>query len=114
MQESTGFSVDTMVVVGGAARNAFWMQNKADMIGKPIEVPDVEDATPRGAAMLAGIGVGAYRDEKDAFEHVRKDGERYEPDTARTTQYAAWFPLYKRMYPALRDLSHSISEKLRG
>jgi xylulokinase len=114
MQQSTGFPVEKMVVVGGAARNAFWMQNKADMIGKSIEVPEVEDATPLGAAMLAGIGVGAYHDEKDAFEHVRRVGAVYEPDAGRNKQYASWFPLYKDLYPALRNLSHRISQKLHG
>ena len=65
---------DKLVVVGGAIRNKFWMQNKADMVGLSIEVPEVEDATPLGAAMLAGIGVGLYRDEQDAFEHVYRPG----------------------------------------
>ena len=54
---------ERFVAVGGATRNAFWMQNKADVIGRPIEVPDVEEATPLGAAILAGIGVGLYRDD---------------------------------------------------
>jgi xylulokinase len=87
------------------------MQNKADIIGQPIEVPDVEDASPLGAAMLAGIGVGVYRDEKDAFEHVRKPGRTFEPDAAATAKYAEWFPIYKSLYPALRPVSHAVSGK---
>jgi sugar (pentulose or hexulose) kinase len=55
------------VAVGGATRNVFWMQNKADVTGLPVEVPEVEEATPLGAAILAGIGVGLYRDEQDAL-----------------------------------------------
>ena len=74
----------------------------------------MEDATPLGAAMLAGIGVGVYKDEKDAFAHVRRDGARYEPDPAMTKTYESWFPVYKTIYPALRGVSHAISEKLRG
>ena len=67
--------------MGGATRNEFWMQNKADVAGRPIEVPDVEEATPLGAAILAGIGVGLYRDERDAFERVYKPGKTFEPGT---------------------------------
>ena len=52
-----------MIVVGGATKNRFWLQNKADMVGAlfglPIEAPAVDEATPLGAAMLAGIGVGS-------------------------------------------------------
>jgi xylulokinase len=111
MKEHVGFSMDKLIVAGGAVRNDFWMQNKADIIGQPIEVPDVEDASPLGAAMLAGIGVGVYRDEKDAFEHVRKPGRTFEPDAAATAKYAEWFPIYKSLYPALRPVSHAVSGK---
>ena len=62
-----GAPLDRFVAVGGATRNGFWMQNKADMLGRPIEVPDVEEATPLGAAILAGIGVGLYHDVHDAL-----------------------------------------------
>ena len=79
------------VAVGGATRNSFWMQNKADVVGRPIEVPDVEEATPLGAAILAGIGVGLYRDEEDALQRVYRPGKTYEPDRKRSAQYAEWF-----------------------
>jgi xylulokinase len=114
MGRNVGFSVEKLVVVGGAVRNPFWMQNKADMAGRPIEVSEVEDASPLGAAMLAGIGVGLYKDERDAFEHVRRDGKPYEPDPAMTARYAEWFGLYKSVYPALRPVSHAISSKVAG
>ncbi len=113
MKKNLGFDVRTLVAAGGAIRNGFWMQNKADMIGCPIEVPDVEDASPLGAAMLAGIGVGIYRDEEDAFERVRKPGRIYEPDPLVTAQYAERFPLYKSLYPALKPVSHAVSAMLR-
>ena len=114
MRKNLGFDVSTLVAAGGAIRNSFWMQNKADMIGCPIEVPEVEDASPLGAAMLAGIGVGIYRDEKDAFERVRKPGRTYEPDLRATAQYAERFPLYKSLYPALKPVSHAVTEKLQA
>ena len=63
MESGVGFDAEKLVVVGGAARNPFWMQNKADVTGKGIEVPEVEDTSPLGAAMLARDGVvGIYED----------------------------------------------------
>ena len=62
------------MAIGGAVNNAFWMQNKADVVGRPIEVPELDEAVPLGAAILAGIGVGLYRDEQDAFERVYRPG----------------------------------------
>jgi len=92
-------------------RNQFWMQNKADMVGRPIEVPDVEEATPLGAAILAGIGVGLYNDEQSAFERVRKPGKTYQPDLRLTSQYAKWFQIYKQLYPALQPINHQLFDR---
>jgi len=114
MRRNLDVDVGKLIVVGGAARNEFWMQNKADVTGRVIEVSDVEEASPLGAAMLAGIGVGLYRDERDAFDHVRKPGRTYEPDPRLAAMYAEWFPVYKSLYPALKQASHAISDKLRA
>jgi xylulokinase len=107
-----GIPLDRLVAVGGAVRNPFWMQNKADMAGRPVEASEIEDASPLGAAMLAGIGVGLYRDEGDAYARVRKPVRLYEPDSARAAAYAEWFPLYKSIYPALSPVSHAITSRL--
>lgn len=112
--EGLGVPFDHLVVVGGAIRNKFWMQNKADMVGRAIEAPEVEEATPLGAAMLAGIGVGVYRDEQDAFEQVRKPGQVYEPDLATTAKYADLFTIYKQLYPALAPVSHQLYGRFLG
>ncbi len=114
MQNDLGVPFDKLVVVGGAVRNKFWMQNKADMVGQTIEVPAVEDATPLGAAMLGGIGVGLYRDEQDAFEHVWKPGTTFEPDPQVTARYADLFPIYKQLYAALAPISHQLYDRFLG
>jgi xylulokinase len=111
MEAGLGTKPDKFVVVGGAVRNGFWMQNKADMVGRPIEVPDVEEATPLGAAILAGIGVGLYKDEQDAFEHVYKPGKTYQPDPRLASQYAEWFQVYKQLYPTLKPVSHQLFDR---
>ena len=96
---------DKIVAIGGATRNEFWMQNKADMVGKPIEVPELDEAVPLGAAILAGIGVGLYQNEQDAFERVYKPGRTYHPDPEVTEQYADRFRIFEQVYPALRALN---------
>lgn len=112
--QGVGVPFDKLVVVGGAVRNKFWMQNKADMVGMTIDAPTVEDATPLGAAMLGGIGVGIYRDAQDAFEHVWKPGTTFEPDPQATARYAELFPLYKQLYAALAPISHQVYDEFLG
>ena len=79
-ESGLGVRPERIVAIGGAINNDFWMQNKADVVGRPIEVPELDEAVPLGAAILAGIGVGLYRDEQDAFDRVYKPGRTYEPD----------------------------------
>ena len=111
MESQMGIAADNIVAVGGAVRNKFWMQNKADVIGRPVNVPAVEEATPLGAAILAGIGVGVYKDVQDAYEHVYKPGETYEPDSKLTAQYAEWYAIYKELYPTLKSLNHKLNDQ---
>jgi xylulokinase len=107
-ESGLGARPDRIVAIGGAINNPFWMQNKADVAGKPIEVPELDEAVPLGAAILAGIGAGLYRDEQDAFQRVTKPGRTYEPDPASVEEYAAWFAKYEKIYPTLRPLHASL------
>ena len=96
---------EKIVAIGGATNNQFWMQNKADVTGKAIEVPKIEEATTLGAAILAGIGVGLYKNEQQAFEKVYKTGTVFEPNPEMTSRYAELFNIYEQLYPALKDLN---------
>ena len=75
---------------------------------RPIEIPDIQEATPLGAAILAGIGVGLYADEQDAYEHVRRDGVTYQPDAQRAAKYQDWFPIYRDLYPSMKEVNHRL------
>ena len=99
-----GTKVERIVAVGGATKNEFWMQNKADVVGKTIEAPEIEEATPLGAALLAGIGAGIYRDEQEACERVVKPGRVYSPNAALAKTYAEGFAAYRQLYPALKNV----------
>jgi xylulokinase len=111
MERAMGTKLERFIAVGGATRNTFWMQNKADVVGRPVEVPEVEEATPLGAAILAGIGVGLYKDEQDAYQHVYRPGKTYEPDANLSAQYAEWFRIYQDLYPALSQIHHQFAQK---
>ena len=104
-----------MLFRSGATKNSFWMQNKADVCGKLIEVPDLYEATPLGAAMLAGIGVGIYKDEADAIMQVKRPSTSYEPDQEKYKQYSEYYnEIYKKIYDSLREVNHRISKRFRA
>ena len=105
LEQGLGVQPETIVAIGGAVNNRFWMQNKADVVGKPIEVPEIEEAVVLGAAILAGIGVGVYADEQEAYDRVHRTGHVYEPDRERYLQYREWFQTFDDLYPTLKDLN---------
>jgi len=105
-----GVRPDKIAAIGGAVNNEFWMQNKADVVGIPIEVPEIEEAVVLGAAILAGIGVGIYQDEQDAYALVHKPGRVYEPDDALNERYREWFAVFEELYPSLKNISSKLHE----
>jgi len=104
---------EKIVAAGGAIKNEFWMQNKADIAGKPIEVPSVEEATPLGAALLAGIGSGIYKNENEAYRQTYRIGSIYEPDKKNRAIYDGYYQIYQKLYFDLKGISNSIYEEFR-
>ncbi len=58
LMESLGTPVERLVASGGGTRHPLWLSLQADIFNRPIWVSNAEEATARGAAMLAGLGVG--------------------------------------------------------
>ena len=101
-ERGLGVRSDRIVAIGGPTKNRLWMQGKADVTGIVVEVPDVEEAVPLGAAILAGIGTGVYRDEQDAFRQVYRTGTTYVPDAQAQARYRELYERYESLYPALK------------
>lgn len=70
MEKDTATPITLMRCDGGAVRDEFLMQFGADMMNIPIEIPDCTEATARGAAFAAAVGVGKAKieDAESLFE----------------------------------------------
>jgi glycerol kinase len=69
---------DILRADGGASANGFLMQLQADLSGCPVEVAAETETTGLGAAALAGLAVGLWRDPAEVGALIRR-GQRYEP-----------------------------------
>jgi glycerol kinase len=78
MQEDAGIALTTLKVDGGAAANGFLMQFQADVLGVPVERPVVNETTAMGAAFLAGLAVGVWRDTAEIAALWQRD-RRFDP-----------------------------------
>jgi glycerol kinase len=77
-----------MRVDGGAAANDLLLQLQSDVSGITVERPTELESTARGAAMLAGLGAGLYRDAKDAARVLKLD-RRFETSMSADAREAA-------------------------
>jgi len=78
MRQDSGIPINVMRVDGGAVGNEFLMQFQADILGIPVDVPVISEATALGAAYLAGLGIGEFSG-LDELEKKWKLARRYEP-----------------------------------
>jgi glycerol kinase len=77
MEAAGNATVPVLRVDGGASANSWLMQFQADILGRPVERPDLIETTALGAAALAGIALGVWAD-IDAFVASRRF-TRFEP-----------------------------------
>jgi len=87
-----GGNLPVLRVDGGAARNDFLMQFQADVTGVPLERPQILEAASLGAAYLAGLATGFWRDLQDVARTWRRD-RVFEPHTTveqREERFARW------------------------
>ena len=61
VQESTGHMPSEVIFASGASKSPLWSQILADVLGIPVKVPAVKEATALGAALIAGYGAGITR-----------------------------------------------------
>ena len=82
MEADAGLELTELRVDGGAAGNNLLMQFQADLLGVPVVRPKVTETTALGAAYLAGLAVGYWRDDKEVAANWQVD-RRFEPGMSR-------------------------------
>lgn len=88
-------------MAGGATRSKTWMQMFADILGVSVEVSEAEELGALGVAMLAGVGVGVYKNVVEAANICTKISARYEPDAEKHAYYIKKYAAYKALINAL-------------
>ena len=87
LQDITQVELDVLKFGGGNSRSELWMQIQADVLGVPVKVPLVHDASAVGTAVLASIGTGYYADVDEAVRAMVKLGRVYEPRKDASEKY---------------------------
>ncbi|ANB57629.1 glycerol kinase [Anoxybacillus sp. B7M1] len=92
MEADSGISLKALRVDGGAVKNNFLMQFQSDMLGVPVERPVVNETTALGAAYLAGLAIGYWKDQDEIAQQWNID-RTFTPTMSEETRnacYAGW------------------------
>ncbi|MBC2177347.1 glycerol kinase GlpK [Listeria booriae] len=92
MEKDSGIELKLLHVDGGACANDFLMQFQADILNVPVERPENRETTVLGAAFLAGLAVGVWKDKKEIKRHWKLD-KKFEvemKDDERDELYGGW------------------------
>lgn len=105
MQADSGITLEELRVDGGASRNDLLMQIQADVLGVPVVRPRNIETTVLGAAYLAGIGAGVWKDREEVRATWEVD-RRFEPtwsEDERLSRHASWTEAVNRALTSASD-----------
>ena len=98
--EEMRLPVKRIFLIGGGARSKLWSEIVANVFNCRVAVPTPGDAS-FGACLLAGAGVGIFRDARDAVARCLHVDRTVEPDPAAAARYDHLFTCYRRIHDAL-------------
>lgn len=102
--ENSGISTEELRCIGGGAKSDLWLQIKADITGRKVTSMQIVEGGCLGAAILAGLGSGAFDCAAEAVERFVKVKKVYLPDPAMKKRYEEKYEKYLTLYPAMRQM----------
>ena len=105
-----GTSPQEIRITGGGARSDLWRRILADVLGVPIARTATDEGPAYGAALLAGVASGQFRDVAEATSTVSLRADVDEPEPRRRRVYDAYYAVYRSLYPATAGAMHRLSE----
>lgn len=103
-----GADVTTARIIGGGAKSPLWCQMIADILRLKVEKMQSEEGPAFGAAILAMVGAGAYKNVEEACSALIEITETFTPNENVAANYDKRYPIYTSLYAALKDSFRSI------
>ena len=98
LQELTGTGPKQLMFCGGASKGFLWPQILADVIGVPVRVPVVKEATAFGCAMCVGLGAGLCKTFAEIVERWVKVEKEFHPNEDAHFEYQKHYERWRKVY----------------
>lgn len=106
----SGKKIETIVSIGGGAKNDTWLQIQADIFNAKIQKLSNEQGPGIGAGILAAYGCGWYASLNECAEVFTKVVRTYEPIKENVVKYQDLFTLYKKVYQQTEEISRGLAD----
>lgn len=108
MFRAAGKTVDTIVSIGGGAKNPLWLQMQADIFQANVVALENEQGPGLGAAMLAAVGSGWFPTLDVCGEIFVKHARTYTPNADAGKRYGELFRIYQQVYSQTKGINQSL------
>lgn len=98
-----GMNVRQVRASGGGAKSGLWRQIQADIYNAEVVTMNLEEGPAAGAAILAAVGAGYFKTEKEGCDAILSIKSITEPVKEHVKIYEDYYQTYRKLYPALRD-----------
>jgi len=102
--EGLGIPVETVTSLGGGARSPLWLQIKADVLQKPVQTVQVEEAACLGAAILGAVAAREYPNYTTAVTNMVRYNRVIQPDLSNQEVYRQRYEQYVELYSRLAPM----------
>ncbi|MBD8069057.1 xylulokinase [Bacillus sp. PS06] len=105
-----GKQIDTIISIGGGAKNKEWLQIQSDLFNAEIVKLKSEQGPGMGAAILAAYGSGWHQSLQECADQFLIPAETYTPIEENVIAYKKLFKIYKTIYNQTREINEELKE----
>ena len=102
LMEELGITSGKIVLFGGGAKSVLWRRMTSDIFNTKIVTLNVEEGPSYGAAILAGVGAGIYKNVEEATGSIIKEVSETSPNPDNVSKYAKYYEVYRSLYSSLK------------
>lgn len=106
--KSLGIQIERTKICGGGAKSPLWKRIIANVMNLKVDVIESEEGPALGGAILAAVGCGEYRNVEEASIALVRVIDTVEPETELVAKYEERYQQFKKIYPAMKGLFHSL------
>lgn len=102
--KSMGLKIKSTKICGGGARLEPWVKILSNVLNVAVERVQVEEGPALGAAMLAAVGCGTFKNVEEAASKIVKIVDRVNPNPELVEKYENSYKKFIKIYPSLKEV----------